>query len=139
MAFLTFFGLIMLMIRRAFPPRISAITSVMDVVLLVGLFVQVVAGIWTAIFYGWGSSWYAGAAVPYLWSVLQFNPNISLVENLPLMVKVHIVGAFSLVGLFPFTRLVHFLSLPIQYIWRSPQVVVGNQSVGAVTHSESKL
>lgn len=139
LGFLTFFGLIMLIIRRAFQPRIRAITSVMDVVLLVGLFVQVVAGIWTAIFYRWGSSWYAGAAVPYLWSVFQFNPNISLVENLPLMVKVHIVGAFSLVGLLPFTRLVHFLSLPIQYIWRSPQVVVWNQSVGAVTHSESKL
>jgi nitrate reductase gamma subunit len=138
LSFLTFFGLIMLMIRRAIQPRIRAITSVMDVVLLLALFVQVVAGIWTAMFYRWGSSWYAAAAAPYLWSIFKFNPNISLIENLPLMVKIHIVGAFLLVALLPFTRLVHFLSVPIQYIWRSPQVVVWNQPVGAATNSEAK-
>jgi len=132
LGFLTFFGLIMLILRRALQSRIRAITSVMDIVLLLALFVQVVAGVWTALFYRWGSSWYAGAAAPYLWSILKFNPHISLVENLPLMVKVHIVGAFFLVALLPFTRLVHFLSVPIQYVWRSPQVVVWNQQVNAV-------
>ncbi len=138
LAFLTIFGLIMLMVRRAVQPRIRAVTSVMDVVILLALFVQVFAGIWTAIFYRWGSSWYAAAAAPYLWSIFSFNPNISLVENLPLMVKIHIIDAFFLVSLLPFSRLVHFLSLPLQYIWRSPQVVVWNQSVGAVTNSQIK-
>lgn len=138
LAFLTLFGLIMLIIRRFIQPRIRAITSVMDVVLLLALLVQVLAGMWTAIFYRWGSSWYAGAATPYLWSIFTFNPNISLVENLPVMVKIHIIGAFFLVALLPFTRLVHFLSVPIQYLWRSPQVVVWNQSVNAMNNSEIK-
>jgi nitrate reductase gamma subunit len=138
LAFLTLFGLIMLIIRRGIQPRIKAITSVMDVVLLLALLVQVLAGIWTAIFYRWGSSWYAGAATPYLWSIFTFNPNISLVENLPIMVKIHITGAFLLVALLPFTRLVHFLSVPIKYLWRSPQVVIWNQSVNRVTNSEVK-
>jgi nitrate reductase gamma subunit len=138
LGFLSLWGIILLIVRRGIQPRIRAITSPMDVIVLIALLVQVVAGVWTAIFYRWGSSWYAGAAVPYLWSIFKFNPNISLVENLPIMVKIHIIGAFFLIALLPFTRLVHFLSVPIQYLWRSPQVVVWNQSVNAVTHSEIK-
>ncbi|HEY9703702.1 MAG TPA: respiratory nitrate reductase subunit gamma [Allocoleopsis sp.] len=131
-------GIILLIIRRAIQPRIKAITSSMDVILLIALLVQVIAGVWTAIFYRWGSSWYAGVATPYLWSIFTFNPNISLVENLPIMVKIHITGAFFLIALLPFTRLVHFLSVPIQYLWRSPQVVIWNQSVNAMNNSEIK-
>jgi nitrate reductase gamma subunit len=99
----------------------------MDLVLLAALLIQVVAGVWTAIFYRWGSSWYATSAVPYLRSLFLFNPDLSTITTLPLMVKVHIVGAFCLVLLLPFTRLVHFLAVPLQYVWRSPQVVVWNQ------------
>ncbi|HAX85518.1 MAG TPA: hypothetical protein DCY91_04430 [Cyanobacteria bacterium UBA11370] len=51
-------------------------------------------------------------------SLFLFNPDLSLVATLPVMVKVHIVGAFCLVLLLPFTRLVHFLSVPLQYVWR---------------------
>jgi len=35
----------------------------------------------------------------------------------------HIINAFLLIGLFPFTRLVHILVVPNPYLWRSPQVV----------------
>ena len=133
--FLTLWGLLVLIVRRATQPRIRAITTAMDILVLLALLVQVVAGVGTAIFYRWGSSWYAASAVPYLWSIFQLNPNISLVATMPVMVKIHIVGAFFLIGMLPFTRLVHFLSLPIQYLWRPPQVVVWNQPVGAVSSS----
>ena len=140
LGFLTLWGIVMLIVRRATQARIRAVTSFMDVLLLLALLVQVVAGVWTALFYRWGSSWYAGAAAPYLRSLFALNPDISLVANLPVMVKVHIAGAFFLVALLPFTRLVHFLAVPVQYLWRPPQVVVWNQSVPAAqgTHSEGK-
>lgn len=127
MGFLSLWGIGVLIFRRLSQIRIRVVTSPMDLVLLFALLVQVVAGVWTAIFYRWGSSWYATSAVPYLRSLFLFNPNLDLITTLPVMVKVHIVGAFGLVLLLPFTRLVHFLSLPFQYIWRSPQVVVWNQ------------
>jgi nitrate reductase gamma subunit len=127
MGFLSLWGILILIFRRLSQARIRVVTSPMDLVLLVALLIQVVAGVWTAIFYRWGSSWYATSAVPYLRSLFLLNPDLSLVATLPVMVKVHIVGAFCLIGLLPFTRLVHFLSVPIQYVWRPPQVVVWNQ------------
>ena len=127
MGFLSLWGIGVLIFRRLSQARIRVVTSPMDLVLLLALLVQVVAGVWTAIFYRWGSSWYATSAVPYLRSLFLFNPNLDLITTLPVMVKIHIVGAFGLVLLLPFTRLVHFLSVPFQYIWRSPQVVVWNQ------------
>jgi nitrate reductase gamma subunit len=127
MGFLSLWGILVLIFRRLSQARIRVVTSPMDLVLLVALLIQVVAGVWTAIFYRWGSSWYATSAVPYLRSLFLLNPDLSLVATLPVMVKVHIVGAFCLIGLLPFTRLVHFLSVPLQYVWRPPQVVVWNQ------------
>jgi nitrate reductase gamma subunit len=124
---LTLWGLVVLIVRRASNSRLRVVTSAMDVVLLLALLVLVVAGIWTAIFYRWGSSWYAAFAVPYLYSLIKLNPDISLVANLPFMVKVHIVGAFALIALLPFTRLVHFLTFPITYLWRPYQLVIWNR------------
>jgi nitrate reductase gamma subunit len=124
---LTLWGLVVLIVRRASSSRLRVVTSGMDVVLLLALLIQVVAGIWTAIFYRWGSSWYAGFAVPYLYSLFKLSPDISLVANLPFMVKVHIVGAFALIALLPFTRLIHFLTFPITYLWRPYQVVIWNR------------
>jgi nitrate reductase gamma subunit len=127
MGLLSVFGILVLIYRRLSQVRIRVVTSPMDMILLLALLVQVVAGVWTAIFYRWGSSWYATSAVPYLRSLFIFNPDLALVTTLPITVKVHIIGAFSLILLLPFTRLVHFLSVPLQYVWRSPQVVVWNQ------------
>lgn len=124
---LTLWGLIVLIARRFSSARIRVVTSTMDVVLLLLLLVQVVAGLWTAIFYRWGSSWYAGVAVPYLWSILKFSPDIALVSNLPFAVHTHIIGAFLMVALLPFTRLVHLLSFPYAYLWRPYQVVIWNR------------
>ncbi len=129
--FLTLWGLVVLIIRRAGSARLRVVTSGMDVVLLLVLLIQVVAGLWTAIFYRWGSSWYAAFAVPYLYSLIKLNPDISLVVNLPLAVKIHIVGAFVLILLLPFTRLVHMLTFPITYLWRPYQVVIWNRKKAA--------
>ena len=88
---LTLWGLIVLIFRRITSARIRAVTSPMDIVLLLVLLVQVLAGLWIATSYRWGSSWYAGFAVPYLWSILKLSPDIVLVANLPFAVKFHIV------------------------------------------------
>ena len=124
---LTLVGLVLLVFRRAASAKIRVVTSGMDVVLLLVLLIQVVAGVWTAIVYRWGSSWYVAFAVPYLRSVITLQPDISLVSNLPFMVQVHIISAFVFIALIPFTRLIHFLALPIQYLWRPYQVVIWNR------------
>ncbi len=124
---MTLWGLVALIYRRFSSARIRVVTSTMDVVLLAALLTQVVAGVWIAVVYRWGSAWYAGFAVPYLWSILKFSPDVSLVSSMPFMVQVHIVGGFVLLLLLPFTRLVHLLSFPYAYAWRPNQVVVWNR------------
>lgn len=125
--FFVFYGLVMLIIRRLINSRIREVTSFMDVVLLCLLSLQVFSGLWTAIFYRWGSSWYAGVGVPYLRSLVKLNPDIALISPLPFWVQTHIVCAFLFIALIPFTRLVHFLSIPFGYFTRPYQVVVWNR------------
>ncbi len=125
--FLTLWGLVALIFRRFSSARIRVVTSPMDVVLLLALLIQVVAGLWVAVFFRWGSSWYAAFAVPYLKSLFTLSPDVLLVSNLPFMAQVHIVGAFVLLLLLPFTRLVHLLAFPITYLWRPYQVVIWNR------------
>jgi nitrate reductase gamma subunit len=60
-------------------------------------------------------------AVP--WSLAKLNPNLAAVSAMPLLVKLHIVNAYLVIGYFPFTRLVHVLVVPNPYLWRKPQVV----------------
>lgn len=132
-------GLIFLIIRRITNSRIRVVSSKMDYALLFFLLLQVATGIWTALFYRWGSSWYSAFGVPYMWSVLEFHPNIELVKNLPLMTKIHIVNAYFLVLLIPFTRLVHFLSVPVKYIWRPHQIVRWYQRKDVTAPNASSL
>ncbi|MFQ5689321.1 MAG: respiratory nitrate reductase subunit gamma [Gemmatimonadota bacterium] len=122
-ALLTLVGLVLLIVRRGTSARVRAVTSRWDVVLLALLLVQVATGIHTAIFYRWGSAWYVHTAVPYLWSLVRLDPRPQLVAGLPLIVRLHMISAFVLIGVIPFTRLVHFLVVPIPYLWRPYQVV----------------
>jgi nitrate reductase gamma subunit len=37
------------------------------------------------------------------------------------------LGGFLLIAVFPFTRLVHAVTVPITYLWRPYQVVIWNR------------
>lgn len=126
-ALLALVGVVALMVRRHTSSRVKVVTSVMDWVLLGILLLQVTTGIDTALRYRWGSSWYASNAAPYLWSLLSLNPRPELIMPLPWLPKIHILSGFSVILLIPFTRLVHFLVVPIFYYWRKPQVVIWNR------------
>jgi nitrate reductase gamma subunit len=90
------------------------------------LLAQVLLGCWIALGYRWGSSWFAADLSPYLWSIIKLSPQTEAVVAMPLVIKAHIVGAFSIILIFPFTRLVHILVAPFHYIWRPYQVVIWN-------------
>lgn len=131
-AFVALFGMANALIRRLTNPRITVVTTRMDWIILLMLLVQVMTGIWVATSVRWGSQWFAAVLSPYLWSLFTFRPDVSGVSMLPLAVKIHILGAFAIFALFPFTRLVHLLVVPIPYIWRKVQVVVWNRKTGSV-------
>lgn len=127
LALMTIIGLLFLMLRRISSRRIQIVTSTMDWVLLAALLVQVILGFSVALFYRWGSDWYLHTVVPWLYSLLKLNPQIQYVAMLPFVVKLHIIGGFLVILLFPFTRLVHLITVPIGYLWRPYQVVIWNK------------
>lgn len=122
-ALLTLIGLIAMVARRLTNAKLRVVSTATDGVLFALLFFQILSGIALAIFHPWGSSWFAASLTPYLWSLFKVSPDISFVVGLPLLAKLHIINAFLVVGLFPFTRLVHILVIPNPYLWRKPQVV----------------
>lgn len=117
-------GLCALIFRRLTDPRIIMVTSKMDLFVEFILLLQVILGCWIALGYRWGSSWFAADLSPYLWSILSFNPQPEAVYAMPLVIKAHIVGAFTIFLIFPFTRLMHILVAPFHYIMRPYQVVI---------------
>ena len=119
-------GLIMLFIRRITSPRIRSVSNYMDVVIVGLLFAQTILGLWTALAFRWGSSWFASSITPYLRSIFSLQPDIAAVSALPWVVKLHIIGAFLIVLLIPFSRLVHILVVPFHYLWRPYQRFVWN-------------
>lgn len=127
MAMLALLGVVGLIVRRLTHARIKVVTSPMDVIILCLLLLQVATGIDTALRYRWGSSWFASAAAPYLRSLFMFDPKPQYVMSLPLGPKIHMLSAFTIIGLIPFTRLVHFLVVPLHYLWRKPQLVIWNR------------
>ena len=117
-------GLTGLFFRRILTPRIKTVTNRMDLIIELLILVQVVLGCWIAMGYRWGASWFASDLSPYLWSIVKLNPQIEAVNAMPLVIKAHIVGAFVILGMIPFTRLVHFLVAPFHYIFRPYQLVI---------------
>lgn len=128
LALLAFVGLALLVYRRLTNKRIQVVSGPSDYLVLFFLMIQVITGIGIAVAYRWGSSWYAASMVPYLRSIFVLQPNLGFVSSMPWLVKIHIVNAFIIVLLIPFTRFVHFLVVPIQYIRRPWQIVRWNWS-----------
>jgi nitrate reductase gamma subunit len=119
----------LLVIRRLTVARVRSVTSVMDWVLLATLLVQVALGFWVALFFRWGADWYLHTAVPWLISLAKLSPDGQFVTSLPWVVKIHMIGGFVILAMFPFTRLVHIVTFPVTYIWRPYQVVVWNRRI----------
>ncbi|MBT3174919.1 MAG: respiratory nitrate reductase subunit gamma [Lentimicrobiaceae bacterium] len=120
------FGLTMLIIRRLKNRRLLVVTSKMDAFVYVILLVQIITGLLVAYTARWGSAWFPAVLTPYLKSLFVFNPDITAVSSMPLLVKIHVISAFILIGMIPFTRFMHFLVYPFAYFFRRYQYVIWN-------------
>jgi nitrate reductase gamma subunit len=123
----TLLGLAVLIIRRLRAVSLLRTTSPMDWILLGLLAFQVLSGVEIALFARWGSLWYLDTAVPWLWSIVSFQPNASTILPLPGFIQLHLINGFILLLLLPFTRLVHIFTVPFSYLWRPYQLVIWNR------------
>jgi nitrate reductase gamma subunit len=122
------FGCLVLLLRRVNAPMLKKVTFSGDWLLLLLLAVQAATGVYIGVFMRWGSQWYLHAVVPYLWSLFAANPQMEYVADFPLVFKLHAAGAFLIVAVLPFTKLVHLLYNPVPFLtappllyrWRKP-------------------
>lgn len=110
--------------RRVASSKIRVVTTPADWVVLVLLIFQIVLGLMIAFIYRWGATWYLHTVTPWVASLATFQPAPQYVASLPLIPKLHFLNATLLILLFPFTRLVHMVTFPVDYLWRRFQLVI---------------
>ncbi len=119
-------GASLLVHRRLFDPRVRANSSTSDTLIIILLWMQLALGLSTipiSLQHLDGEemvkfmSWAQG--------IFTFNLDASsYVADVPIIFKLHLFLGLTILLLFPFTRLVHMLSVPIRFLWRPGYQVV---------------
>ena len=122
---LCFIGITMLVHRRLFDPRIRKTSSIMDIVILLMIWAQLVLGMVTLPF----SLEHADGSVMLRLSewaqrIVTFRGGAAdQIFGLAWPYQLHLTMGMTLFLLFPFSRLVHIWSVPVGYMFRNYQVV----------------
>ena len=116
----------LLLHRRLFDSRIRRTSSFTDILILLLLYAQLIIGLFSIRaslahldggemlkFMGWAQG------------IFTFNSeaSASIADTAPVF-KAHILLGLTIFVLFPFTRLVHMLSVPLRYLWRPGYQIV---------------
>lgn len=129
-------GLIGLIVRRVINRTVFLSTSKSDKVMYVVLGAAILSGfiatVSTQVFGGAHGYDYRETISPWLRQLLIFNAQPELMMDVPWEFKVHIVAGFTLMAVWPFTRLVHAFSAPVGYTTR-PYVVYRSRDITART------
>lgn len=120
-AILCLAGLVVLLVRRI---ALRHLSPALDFVVLGILIAQVALGLAVATLHRWGAVWSVSTTSAYLRSIVTLQPDPTLVAGVPTLVMLHLTGAWIVLALAPFTRLVHMFALPLGYLTRPPQKVV---------------
>lgn len=113
-------GILLLFCRRAFVPRIRINSQKRDFLVLFLLAAVILTGFANTVGYtATGAAFdYRETIGPWFRGILTFTPDVQLVTGAPLSFQIHIFSALLLFGIWPFTRLVHMWSLPLEYLNR---------------------
>ncbi|MBL4597352.1 MAG: respiratory nitrate reductase subunit gamma [Rhizobiaceae bacterium] len=119
-------GASLLVHRRLFDPRIRASSSFSDTMIIILLWLQLLLGLATiplslqhldghemVKFMSWAQG------------IFTFNLDAShFVADANIIFKLHLTLGLTILFVFPFTRLVHMLSVPVRYMWRPGYQIV---------------
>jgi nitrate reductase gamma subunit len=123
----------MLLHRRLMDPRIRKNSTFADIAILAILWLQIVIGLGT-ILLTLGHMDGAEMVRFMTWSQSVMGLQINAwqdVIGVHWLYKMHIFLGLVIVALFPFTRLVHMLSVPIRYLWRPGYQIVRSRRTEA--------
>ena len=116
-----FIGITMLVFRRLFNSRVRATSSKMDIIILLLIYIQLISGLYTIhVSYQHSSGVEMEALAYWVQHIVTFRAAgaAHFLTAVPLIYKFHIICGFTIILVFPFTRLVHILSFPFMYLHR---------------------
>jgi nitrate reductase gamma subunit len=108
-------GIVLLLQRRLSRPRLRATTTMNDWMTLVLLVWVIGAGFYNVAFEHF---YVLDTIAPWIRGIVTLRPDPTLMRDVPLSYKVHILSALALLGFSPFSRLVHIWSVPVTYLFR---------------------
>lgn len=131
----TIAGLVMLIYRRRTNARVFDATTANDKVMYLFMGVVLVLGTLCTLFGTHGPAGmehnYRETVSPWFRSLFIFRPDVEAMTRAPLVFHLHVLVALLLFAIWPFTRLVHAFTAPLQYLFR-PYLVYRSRS-GAPT------
>ncbi|QIH74895.1 respiratory nitrate reductase subunit gamma [Macrococcoides canis] len=117
----TLIGMLLLTARRVTNENVRKLSSLSDILVNFLLLFIVFIGCYSTIvtnatlpdfdYRNTISEWFRG--------LLILRPEAGYMEGVPLSFKIHVITGFLITALWPFTRLVHVWSVPINYVGRS--------------------
>lgn len=119
-------GATMLLHRRLVDPRIRATSSFWDIAILILLYVQLLLGLLTIpVSLGHLDGGEMIKFMTWAQGIFTFDGNAAVyVADAHPIFKLHLFLGLTILLVFPFTRLVHMLSVPLRYLWRPGYQVV---------------
>ena len=116
----TVIGMALLIYRRRTVGPVFSATTRNDKMMYVFLAVTILLGLLTTVLTNLGGHGhdYRETVSPYFRSIFTFSPEPDLMGPAPLGFDLHVLSAWLLFGIWPFTRLVHVFSAPIGYLTR---------------------
>ena len=111
-------GFLLLMKRRFTVAELKVNTSRLDKWLYLFLTLAIFSGMAGTLLNASGFFDYRVSIGPWFRSLLAFMPDPSLMEGVPFMFKFHMFAWMAVAIIFPFSRLVHCLSAPLNYLTR---------------------
>ncbi len=117
-------GFAILVYRRLRFPRVRTTTTRTDVLVFALLAFGIVTGMAATLTNIGDAVHYRESVAPYFRQIFIFDPDPSLMtgEGVTAIFQIHVVGVWLLYALWPFSRLVHAFSVPVDYVRRSPVV-----------------
>jgi nitrate reductase gamma subunit len=115
-------GLLILIYRRARVRRVAVTTSYVDLVVYALLLYLIVSGEVTTVFHNLLASGngynYRDTVAIWFRGLFALQDHVRLMSSAPFVYQLHAASAWAILALWPFSRLVHAWSIPLQYLGR---------------------
>jgi len=124
-------GLVVLVYRRSVHPRVRRTTTRMDVAVFALLALAIFTGMGITVLNVVDETHYRETVAPWFRGIVTLDPRAEDMQGAHWLLQVHVTQVWVLYALWPFSRLVHVWSVPVDWFRRSPILFRSRDTVRA--------